>query len=573
VRAVGEAGAEVKALAVALAAAALTGDPLSEQQWGLHRIGAPAAWSVATGAGVKVAVVDSGVNLGAPDLARALAPGWDFVQRDDEPADTNGHGSHIAGVIAARANDGVGMAGVAPGATLIPVRVLGNTNRGTCPDSAAGLGYAVQAGARVVNFSVGQYEPCPAARAVIDGSPQTLFVVSAMNDGADVDAAPTYPCAEPSPNLICVAATDAQDRLSAISNYGARTVDLGAPGEGILSTVLKWGPLETLLEDGFEAPLGWVAGGTPGTWMRSPFDQRSGNWSLVGSPPAAPTDGFARLNLDLRGRRDCAARVWVRRGGAELWVETSADGLDWSHRPDRVVGHGPYEELLVDLAQLEGRAGGGMGFRIRAGAANPATYVAIDDVEVICVPPLEQYTGAADEYGHLSGTSFAAPHVAGVAALLLSREPGLTGAAVRERILSTVDPVPGLAGKTVSGGRLNAARALGVATAPAPPAAAPPDPLAAIAKRLTRRSLLRRGGFVARGLTAPGPGRATVTLRGLAKGKRRVVHAGGYAVKVRLTRAGRKRLRRSRRVRTALVLRFVPAAGAPELRRVRVTME
>jgi hypothetical protein len=208
---------------------------------------------------------------------------------------------------------------------------------------------------------------------VIDGSPQTLFVVSAMNDGADVDAAPTYPCAEPSPNLICVAATDAQDRLSAISNYGARTVDLGAPGEGILSTVLKWGPLETLLQDGFEAPLGWATGGTPGTWTRSPFDQRSGNWSLVGWPPATPTDGFARLNLDLRGRRDCAARVWVRRGGAELWIETSADGVDWNHRPDRVVGHGAYEEVLVDLAQLEGRAGGGMRFRIRASVANPAT--------------------------------------------------------------------------------------------------------------------------------------------------------------------------------------------------------
>ena len=90
----------MKPLAVALTAAALTGDPLSDQQWGLHKIGAPAAWPVATGAGVKVAVVDSGVNVGAPELAPALSRGWDFVQCDDEPADTNGHGSHIAAGLA-----------------------------------------------------------------------------------------------------------------------------------------------------------------------------------------------------------------------------------------------------------------------------------------------------------------------------------------------------------------------------------------------------------------------------------------------------------------------------------------
>ena len=90
-----------------------------------------------------------------------------------------------------------------------------------------------------MNFSVGQYEPCPAQRAVIDGAPGTLVVISAMNDGADVDAAPTYPCAEAAPNVICVVATDAQDRLTAISNYGARTVHLAAPGDEILSTSLK----------------------------------------------------------------------------------------------------------------------------------------------------------------------------------------------------------------------------------------------------------------------------------------------------------------------------------------------
>jgi Subtilase family len=253
-------------------------------------------------------------------------------------------------------------------------------------------------------------------------------------------------------------------------------------------------------------------------------------------------------------------------------VEKSPDGVDWDHRPDRITGTGEYERFLIDLAPVEGRATGGMRLRIVANAANPAKWVAVDDVDLVCVPPLEHYTGAADEYDLLSGTSFAAPHVAGVAALLLSRDPGLTPAAVRERILSTVDPVAGLAGKTVTGGRLNAARAL----AAAPPAAPPPpaaDPLAAIARRLTRRSLLRRGGFTARGLAVPGPGRLTLSLRArgtLAKGSRRVPHAGTYTVRCKLTRAGRRRLRRTKRA--TLVLRFRPASGSPVTRRVAVRL-
>jgi subtilisin family serine protease len=252
----------------------------------------------------------------------------------------------------------------------------------------------------------------------------------------------------------------------------------------------------------------------------------------------------------------------VRRGGAELWVETSPDGSNWDHRPNRISGSGEYERFVIDLAPLEGRATGGMRLRIVADTANPAKSVVVDDVDVICVPPLEQYTGAADEYELQSGTSFAAPHVAGVAALLLSRDPGLTAAALRERILSTVEPVAGLAGKTITGGRLSAARALAVA-----PAAA------AKARRLKRRSLLRRGGFTERGLVAPGPGRLTVALRAngtIAKGARRVARAGTYSVRCRLTRSGRKRLRRVKRA--TLVLRFRPPSGAAVTSRVAVRL-
>jgi hypothetical protein len=209
------------------------------------------------------------------------------------------------------------------------------------------MAYAVAAGARVVNVSIGGPLPCLVERAVIDAAPDTLFVAAAMNDGADVDAAGAYPCAFPSPNIVCVAATDSRDRVAGFSNYGARSVDLAAPGVGILSSWLKWGPKQSLFTEGFETSLDerWVTGGAPDTWGRSFVYTHGGSWALSDSPQgqyANDTDSWARLTqgLDLTGRRDCAAAVWIRTAlGAfdpalppdaqdGLIVETSADGTE-----------------------------------------------------------------------------------------------------------------------------------------------------------------------------------------------------------------------------------------------------
>jgi subtilisin family serine protease len=144
-------------LVLALAAPAdAAGDPARARQWNLDRIGADAARRVADGSGVVVAVVDSGVDLTHEDLVGKLVPGHDFVDGDDVPQDAYGHGTHVAGLITAATGNGRGIAGVAPGAKVMPVRVLGADGSGSLDDVVAGVRWAVAHGAKVVNLSLGE---------------------------------------------------------------------------------------------------------------------------------------------------------------------------------------------------------------------------------------------------------------------------------------------------------------------------------------------------------------------------------------------------------------------------------
>jgi subtilisin family serine protease len=252
-------------------------DPLFGHQWALRNVGqdvggaagpadldiaALSAWDVVTGdAAVAVAIVDSGIDLDHPDLAANVwrnpgesggreangvdddgngrvddVRGWDFVQDDAEPADANGHGTHVAGTVAAGGNDGRGVAGVAWRASLMPVRVLDAEGSGSVSDVVGGYAYAARSGARIVNASLGGTRYSRAEYDAIAAAPETLFVVAAGNEAADNDAAGAYPCNYGLDNVICVAASDREDSLAGFSNYGATTVDLAAPGVDIAST-------------------------------------------------------------------------------------------------------------------------------------------------------------------------------------------------------------------------------------------------------------------------------------------------------------------------------------------------
>jgi subtilisin family serine protease len=252
----------------------LSDDTLFGQQWALENTGqfggladadmdVPAAWQLSTGAGATVAVVDTGVDAGVADLAGQLTGnpgeiagngvdddrnglvddwrGWDFVAGDNDAADENGHGTHVTGTVAALAGNGIGIAGVAPGAHVLPVRALDDEGAGTDSSIAQAFDYAGDLGARIVNASLGGAGSSQTLTDAIAAHPGTLYVVAAGNRNANTDVSPVFPCTSPAPNVLCVGATDDRDARAPYSNYGAATVDVFAPGSRIDSTLMGGG--------------------------------------------------------------------------------------------------------------------------------------------------------------------------------------------------------------------------------------------------------------------------------------------------------------------------------------------
>lgn len=217
-----------------LRASAVNREPLAAQQWNLRMIGAPAAWDVTQGGGVKVAVIDSGVDATHPDLRGRVAAEIDLLPEvTPTPAQTQ-HGTRVASLIAA-ARNGVGMAGVAPAATILPVAALDETGVGDTSTVARGVIAAANAGAKVINLSLGGPDADPVLeRACAYARAKGAVVVAAGGNSFDDGNLPQYPAAYPS--VIAVAAVDSGGYPALFSNTG-RYIDLAAPGEAVLSAV------------------------------------------------------------------------------------------------------------------------------------------------------------------------------------------------------------------------------------------------------------------------------------------------------------------------------------------------
>jgi serine protease len=207
-------------------------DPGRAQQWGLDAVGVGAAWTVTRGAGVIVAVVDTGVAP-APDLAGRLLPGWNAIDHSDAAADDNGHGTHVAGTVAEVEGNDLAEAGVAPEASILPVKVLDADGTGSDVDVAAGIVWAVDHRARIVNLSLGGGEPSTVLADAVSYARRegVLIVAAAGNDGGAVGVPARLA------GVLAVGAVDVS-LVRAPFSAGDRSLDLVAPGVGILQQTL-----------------------------------------------------------------------------------------------------------------------------------------------------------------------------------------------------------------------------------------------------------------------------------------------------------------------------------------------
>jgi type VII secretion-associated serine protease mycosin len=226
-------------------------EDLTDRQWALARLEHTRVATLSDGSGVVVAVVDTGVDATHPDLAGRVLPGRDLVDpARDGRYDPNGHGTHVAGIIAA-ATDGSGVTGLASGVRILPVRVLDTTGYGDDDRVAAGILWAADQGAQVINLSLGGPDPDPVLKAAVEHvtTRGVIVVAAAGNDGMRGNPY-SYPAAHE--QTIAVAATQPGDTRAAFST-SAPYVDIAAPGQSVLST-FPGGRFATLSGTSMAAP-------------------------------------------------------------------------------------------------------------------------------------------------------------------------------------------------------------------------------------------------------------------------------------------------------------------------------
>ena len=254
-------GAAIGLAAPATASAA--SDPLLAQQWALNNpaaAGAQEAWTQSHGAGVLVAVLDTGVQLDHPDLAGAIwtnprelpgngvdddadgfvddVHGANMFKSNGDIDDDNDHGTHVAGIVAARIGNGTGGAGIAPEAKVLPVKVLDSGMSGSTDALARGIRYAVDRGAKILSVSVNTDTATDAVKNAVRyaGDRGAVVVAAAGNNGRNIDLLPSYPASLTDPAILTVGATTSNLKLWSSSNTGLLSVDVAAPGGGIIST-------------------------------------------------------------------------------------------------------------------------------------------------------------------------------------------------------------------------------------------------------------------------------------------------------------------------------------------------
>ena len=361
------------------------GDYYFDEQWALHNTGqyfycipflddefcfylakpdadidAPEAWALSTGTNVAVAVIDTGIDYSHPDLAGKFIGGWDFVNNDGDPMDDHGHGTHVAGTIAALINNPTGdpaaeegVAGVAPNALILSYKVC--TPDGHCNDFAIAqaIDRAVTDGAKVINMSLGGTEFSQAMfDAVQDAWAAGLVIVAgAGNDGVTT---PFYPAAFP--NVIAVGAFDEDHRRPSFSNYG-NWVDISAPGNVIMSTV----PMSQCAATTTPGDIGCYTWNT-GTSMATPHVSGAAAlvWSRADVVSNQQVVDILLNSSDPRGVDPVRLDSWTVHGGLNLHNAMSYGSANLS----------PIADAGDDVTVVDGDGNGGEDVRLDGGGSS-----------------------------------------------------------------------------------------------------------------------------------------------------------------------------------------------------------
>lgn len=483
--------------------------------WGLTKINAPQAWDITKGSdNIVVAVIDSGIDYTHEDLAQniwvntreiidneidddgngyiddvyGIAPGYNdlvFNLSISDPMDTDGHGTHVAGIIGAVGNNGKGVVGVNWNVKILSCSALnpflGVQLLSSTLECYAYIGYLKDRGEniKVVNASYGGPYSYAEELSIQSNlkSKGILLVTAAGNESTNNDTSPRYPCNYNLDNIICVASTDRFDNLSYFSNYG-NTVHVAAPGQDIYSTY----PItpenfdslyfDKVFFDDFESGIGnWI--------FSSPLSGLSTNYYY--SPTNSLTDSVSgnypnddiiiilsrKINLLPHRNYKTWAQFYVKPylhdndiGSVLLGI----NDLDKTYIPFVANGallkamgqYGNWFPLPFYIPKEFRKSD----FQIILGLLSDNDGITDDGIYWDNIGIYYNHTQSSF-YQSLQGTSMATPFVTGLAALIWSKEPTLNYLEVKNRILSSVDVIPQLSGKVATSGRINAYRALG----------------------------------------------------------------------------------------------------------------
>ncbi len=342
------------------------------ESWALQRLEVPQAWKLSSGFGVIVAVLDSGVSASHPALQSQVLQGWNFVNSTSDTSDDAGHGTFTAGIIAAQRSPDHAMAGIAPGAKILPVKILDSRGAGSTANFVAGINYAVDHGAKVINISAsGVVNSQALADAVRYAEDHGAVVVASAGNHANGDM--SYPAAYSS--VVAVTASGPDDTVADFSSFGS-FVDLAAPGVNVPST--WWEPAKGdtyLTASGSSAAAAYVSGvaaliisARPDLSPAQVRQVLTETAVDIGPPGIDASSGFGRVDAYLATRvavplspgRPAAVTLVPEPGGSHIKVQSDGfqpeepvalwlTGADGRHRVQRGITAGSSGALSADL--------------------------------------------------------------------------------------------------------------------------------------------------------------------------------------------------------------------------------